>query len=59
MIEGAVACSDHLLSPRFGQARNADGQEIPLVVLAMGKLGGRETKEAQVAATLPVSEDEE
>ncbi len=42
LIEGAVACSDHLLSPRFGQARNADGQEIPLVVLAMGKLGGRE-----------------
>ncbi len=42
LIEAAVACSDRLLSPRFGQARNADGQEIPLVVLAMGKLGGRE-----------------
>ena len=42
LIEAAVACSGRLLSPRFGQARNADGQEIPLVVLAMGKLGGRE-----------------
>jgi glutamate-ammonia-ligase adenylyltransferase len=42
LIEAAVAASDHLLSPRFGQARNKDGQEIPLVVLAMGKLGGRE-----------------
>jgi len=42
LIEAAVACSGRLLSPRFGQARNTDGQEIPLVVLAMGKLGGRE-----------------
>ena len=42
LIEAAVAVSGHLLSPRFGQARNKDGQEIPLVVLAMGKLGGRE-----------------
>jgi len=42
LIEAAAACSGRLLSPRFGRARNADGQEIPLVVLAMGKLGGRE-----------------
>ncbi len=42
MIEVAVACSGDLLAPRFGQARNADGQEISLVVLAMGKLGGHE-----------------
>lgn len=42
LIEAAVACSGWLLSPRFGIARNAGGQEIPLVVLAMGKLGGRE-----------------
>jgi len=42
LIEAAVSCSGLLLSPRFGIARNADGQEIPLVVLAMGKLGGRE-----------------
>jgi len=42
LIEAAVACSGQLLSPRFGIARNAEGQEIPLVVLAMGKLGGRE-----------------
>jgi len=42
LIEVAVACSGQLLYPRFGIARNAEGQEIPLVVLAMGKLGGRE-----------------
>jgi len=42
MIEAAVACSGDLLAPRFGLARNADGQEIPLVVVAMGKLGGHE-----------------
>ena len=42
LIGAAVACSGHLLSPRFGQARNEMGREIALVVLAMGKLGGRE-----------------
>ena len=42
LIGAAVACAGHLLSPRFGQARNEDGLEIPLVVLAMGKLGGHE-----------------
>ncbi len=42
LIEAAVVYSNRLLTPRFGNARNADGDEIPLVVLAMGKLGGRE-----------------
>ena len=42
LVESAVACSGRLLAARFGQARNAAGQVIPLVVLAMGKLGGRE-----------------
>ena len=42
LIEAAVVCSDGLLTPRFGKAKNADGDDIPLVVLAMGKLGGRE-----------------
>ena len=42
LVETAVACSDRLLAPRFGQARNTLGQIIPFVVLAMGKLGGRE-----------------
>jgi len=42
LIEAAVVCSDRLLTPRFGKPRNADGDDIPLVVLAMGKLGGRE-----------------
>ena len=30
------------LEPRFGRARNPEGVEIPLLVLGMGKLGGRE-----------------
>ncbi|MDH3441375.1 MAG: bifunctional [glutamate--ammonia ligase]-adenylyl-L-tyrosine phosphorylase/[glutamate--ammonia-ligase] adenylyltransferase, partial [Gammaproteobacteria bacterium] len=42
LIEAAVACSDRLLTPRFGKPASADGDEIPLIVLAMGKLGGRE-----------------
>ena len=42
LIEAAVACSGDLLSPRFGQAKNADGQVTPIVVVAMGKLGGHE-----------------
>lgn len=42
LIEAAVVCSEQVLTPRFGKARNENGEEIPLVVLAMGKLGGRE-----------------
>jgi glutamate-ammonia-ligase adenylyltransferase len=42
LVESAVACSDRVLAPRFGQVRNMQGQVVPLVVLAMGKLGGRE-----------------
>ncbi|MGI9204112.1 MAG: bifunctional [glutamate--ammonia ligase]-adenylyl-L-tyrosine phosphorylase/[glutamate--ammonia-ligase] adenylyltransferase [Woeseiaceae bacterium] len=30
------------LQVRFGKPRNADGEEILLIILAMGKLGGRE-----------------
>jgi glutamate-ammonia-ligase adenylyltransferase len=42
LVETAVGCAEDLLAPRFGQARNTADQVIPLVVLAMGKLGGRE-----------------
>jgi glutamate-ammonia-ligase adenylyltransferase len=42
LVQSAVACSDRHLAPRFGHPRNSSGQVIPLVVLAMGKLGGRE-----------------
>ena len=30
------------LEPRFGRPRDADGKELPLLVLGMGKLGGHE-----------------
>jgi len=42
LIEAGVACSGELLSERFGAARNSAGQVIPVVVVAMGKLGGHE-----------------
>jgi glutamate-ammonia-ligase adenylyltransferase len=42
LIEAAVSCSAQMLSPRFGEPRNAAGEPIPIVVIAMGKLGGRE-----------------
>jgi glutamate-ammonia-ligase adenylyltransferase len=42
LIAAAVACSGQLLAARFGQARNGEGEELAPVVLAMGKLGGRE-----------------
>ena len=42
LIEAAVACSGDLLAARFGAAKSADGQVIPIVVVAMGKLGGHE-----------------
>jgi len=30
------------MQPRFGRVRNTAGDEVPLVILGMGKLGGRE-----------------
>lgn len=42
LIEAAVACSGDLLENRFGMPRNSDGEPIPMVVIAMGKLGGHE-----------------
>ena len=42
LIEAAVACSGDLLAARFGAAKSAGGQVIPIVVVAMGKLGGHE-----------------
>ncbi len=42
MIAASSIYSARLLQKRFGTPRNDDGDEIPLVVLAMGKLGGRE-----------------
>ena len=42
MLRVATQCAEHLLEPRYGTARDRDGNKIPLVTLGMGKLGGRE-----------------
>ncbi len=42
MLRVATQFAERLLEPRFGTVRNAGGQRIPLVILGMGKLGGRE-----------------
>ena len=41
-IDIAVAWARQQLVARFGEPRSADGSAQPLVVVAMGKLGGRE-----------------
>ena len=41
-ISKIVASEEHALSERFGTPYDQDGNVIPLQVLAMGKLGGRE-----------------
>lgn len=42
LIAASMTCASRSLVGRFGTARNAGGDEIPLVALAMGKLGGNE-----------------
>ena len=42
LISASSIYAARLVQDRFGTPRNDDGDEIPLVVLAMGKLGGRE-----------------
>ena len=41
-IQSALAYATSSLEPRFGRPRDADGKELPLLVLGMGKLGGDE-----------------
>jgi [glutamine synthetase] adenylyltransferase / [glutamine synthetase]-adenylyl-L-tyrosine phosphorylase len=41
-LDAATQYAEKQLEPRFGRARNAAGELIPLVILGMGKLGGRE-----------------
>ncbi|MGB5258606.1 MAG: bifunctional [glutamate--ammonia ligase]-adenylyl-L-tyrosine phosphorylase/[glutamate--ammonia-ligase] adenylyltransferase [Woeseiaceae bacterium] len=41
-LEVATGCAERALQPRFGRVRDSDGQIVPLVILGMGKLGGRE-----------------
>jgi glutamate-ammonia-ligase adenylyltransferase len=42
MIAASSTYAARLIQGHFGTPRNDEGDEIPLVVLAMGKLGGRE-----------------
>ena len=41
-ITAALGCARRLLVTRYGEPRSGSGQVQPLLVLAMGKLGGRE-----------------
>ena len=41
-IRAAAACAQRQLQPIFGVPRGADAEPVPLIVLGMGKLGGRE-----------------
>jgi glutamate-ammonia-ligase adenylyltransferase len=41
-IRAAAAAARLHLEPVFGTPRDAQGKEVPLIVLGMGKLGGRE-----------------
>ncbi len=41
-IATAAALARRLLQPLFGEARNAAGDVVPMIVLGMGKLGGHE-----------------
>lgn len=42
LLDGATRYAEKDLEPRFGRVRNSAGDVIPLVILGMGKLGGRE-----------------
>jgi len=42
LLDAATRYTERQLEARFGRARNAAGELIPLVILGMGKLGGRE-----------------
>jgi len=41
-IRAALQFSERSLAPRYGAARGSDGAALPLIVVAMGKLGGGE-----------------
>jgi glutamate-ammonia-ligase adenylyltransferase len=41
-VRGAAAAAQAQLESIFGKPRTADGEVVPLIVLGMGKLGGRE-----------------
>jgi len=42
LLQEATEQAERLLAPRYGHVADGAGQRVPLVILAMGKLGGRE-----------------
>lgn len=42
LLGAACACAQRHIRERFGRVLDASGEPVPLVVLGMGKLGGRE-----------------
>jgi glutamate-ammonia-ligase adenylyltransferase len=42
LIDAALSFAAASLQPRLGRPRNSNGEELPLLVLGMGKLGGAE-----------------
>ncbi|MCP4333816.1 MAG: bifunctional [glutamate--ammonia ligase]-adenylyl-L-tyrosine phosphorylase/[glutamate--ammonia-ligase] adenylyltransferase [Gammaproteobacteria bacterium] len=42
MLNVATRYAERMLEPRYGRVRDSAGQKVPLVILGMGKLGGRE-----------------
>jgi len=42
MLITATRYAESTLAPRYGRVRDGEGRAVPLVILAMGKLGGRE-----------------
>ncbi len=42
LLDAAARFAARSLNPRFGQVLTPDGDEVPLVIIGMGKLGGRE-----------------
>ncbi|MDJ0748861.1 MAG: bifunctional [glutamate--ammonia ligase]-adenylyl-L-tyrosine phosphorylase/[glutamate--ammonia-ligase] adenylyltransferase [Woeseiaceae bacterium] len=42
MLEVATTLAETALEPRFGKVRTPQGKRVPIVILGMGKLGGRE-----------------
>lgn len=41
-LDSATRAAEQAMAPRYGIVRGADGNKVPLVVVGMGKLGGRE-----------------
>ncbi len=42
VLDAATRYAEKQLRPRFGRVRNSQGELVPLIILGMGKLGGRE-----------------